>query len=38
LEFHYIAEDLRRLAARLTRPETPIPPSIRRAKGNSLPR
>ena len=36
LELHYIAEDLRRLAARLPRPETTIPPSIRRAKSDSL--
>jgi hypothetical protein len=38
LELHYIAEDLRRLAERLPRPKTAIPPSIRRAKGNSLSR
>jgi hypothetical protein len=38
LELHYIAEDLRRLRERLSGPETAIPPSIRRAKGNSLSR
>jgi hypothetical protein len=36
LGLHYIAEDLRRLAAKLPRPKITIPPSNRRAKGNSL--
>lgn len=37
LDLHYIAEDLRRLAAKLPRPEIAIQPSIRHAKSNSVP-
>jgi hypothetical protein len=36
LELHYIAEDLRRLAAKLPKPKITGPPSARRAKRNSL--
>jgi hypothetical protein len=36
LELHYIAEDLRRLAAKLPKPKITGPPSTRRAKSNSL--
>jgi hypothetical protein len=36
LELHYIAEDLRRLAAKLPKPKIIGPPSTRRAKSNSL--
>jgi len=38
LELHYIAEDLRRLAVRLPRPEYPAPQSTFRVNGNSLSR